>query len=89
MASNTLKVAPVDSYKERPLDKAVRTVEDHVLAEGRADREDQIPDYHEKNPTLDPDSSPSQVEIDKAVTASARTTPKAKAVKDAVDEVTL
>lgn len=86
MSKSNVQAAPVDSYKERPLKGALRTPEDHVRAEGRAQRVDQIPDYHETHPTLDPQAAPSQEEIDKAVQASV-VQPKvtAKDLKDAVE----
>ena len=70
-------VAGVDVYPER-ID-AYRSVEDNVVAEGRARNVDQIPDYHDDNPTLDGSTIPSQDDIDAAIT---------KAMHDAQPKVT-
>lgn len=78
------QVVPVDKYEERP--DASRTVEENVLAEGRALRTDQIPDYHQKNPTLDAKSIPSQDEITEAVQGEAIKAAKKATTKDAMAE---
>lgn len=46
-----VQLSPVDkTYEPRPLE--TRSAEDTAAAEGRVG-EDQIPDYHQENPTLD------------------------------------
>jgi hypothetical protein len=42
---------PVDDYEESP--PVQRSTEDTAVAEARL-QEDQIPDYHKENPTLEP-----------------------------------
>lgn len=51
MAESTAREAKVGKYVERPLEEALASPKDIEKAEDRSP-EDQIKDYHQKNPTL-------------------------------------
>lgn len=52
MARSKPQPSPVGDYPERPLSEALANPDDILAVENQ--QPDQIPDYHEKHPTLKP-----------------------------------
>ena len=84
-----VQLAPVDKYV--PNGDQVRTTQESLLAEGRVGVTDQIPDYHEKNPTLDASGPAYDQAVHDALIAQATPAPKKadlKAAAAALDAAT-
>lgn len=76
---------PVDDYEENGSE--VRTLEEHLAAEARFDQVDQIPDYHETNPTLDTSGPEFDPEFVQSLREKAVGRDVQKAAKEAAQEI--
>lgn len=87
---NEVTLAPVDNYPERPDSESVRTVEEAVIAEGRALQVDQDPTYHERHPPTDVTGPQYDAELVQQTLAAANAVviPK-KVLSEAVEDAQL